>query len=129
MIGDDGWWMIDNIDVVVGCWCVQGYIIDEDDGCQWIMKVFDDGMLMKDDYDDRWLTRISMGLNEGSGKMPEERNMRYQMWDEWEMWDEMIMWVQRNLPASKFGPKIWLIWKTKLNPHIVGTLYCGHATK
>ena len=51
--------------------------------------------------------------------------MRYEMWDEWEMWDEMIMWLQRNLPTSKFGPKIWLLWKTKLNPQIVGTLYCG----
>ena len=109
---------------------LQGYItnVDEDDGCQWIMKVLDDGcwwkmiMMIDDEREYSWGSMRDQVRCQRTGIW----DMRYEMWDEWEMWDEMIMW---NLPTPKFGPKIWLLWKTKLNPHIVGTLYCGHTRK
>ena len=57
--------------------------------------------------DGRWLMiddeREYSWASMREGKMPKERNMRY------EMWDERIMWLQQNLPTSKFEKQNWIL--------------------
>ena len=108
----------------------QGYItnVDEDDGCQWIMKILADGcwwkmiMMIDDEREYSWGSMRDKVRCQRKGIW----DMRCEMNERCEMkW----LWLQRNLPTSKCGPKFWVLWKTKLNPQIVGTLYCGHARK